>query len=510
MTVRPPADSPARLARWAVPVAVLAAAAALRIPGVGGPEALIFDETYYVKDALTLWHLGYEGTWGQDPNPAFEAGDTSGYTAAGSFVAHPPLGKWIIALGMAAFGDGPFGWRIATAVAGTLLVGLVYLVGLRLSRSAPIAGVAAGLVAIDPLAIAMSRVALLDTHLAVFLLLGFWFVLLDRDRTARAIRAGAGRDPIAGPVVWARPWILAAGLAFGCATAVKWSGLYAIAVVGIALVAADAIDRRRAGIRLWAPSAIGRQGPATFLLFVPPAAAAYLVAWSGWLVTSGGYGRAASANPLAALVEYHRAVFAFHAGVDSPHTYASPAIEWIAMLNPTLMYRETPSCAGGRECVALMAALPNPLMWWLGAAAVAAFAIRLVGGAIRRRPVRGAEAFVLVGVAATYAPWLLLPGRTMFSFYAVTVLPFVALAYALALQRIRAPRPLVLLRDASVGEIQREQARADAAQRTRRAVTSVVLGATVVVALFFLPFGTGWPLPEPLYRAHLWLPSWFL
>ena len=41
--------------------AVVAVAAATRLVGLAYPHELVFDETYYVKDAWTLMHLGYEG-----------------------------------------------------------------------------------------------------------------------------------------------------------------------------------------------------------------------------------------------------------------------------------------------------------------------------------------------------------------------------------------------------------------------------------------------------------------
>ncbi len=502
-----------RIARWAVPVSITAAAAAVRLAGLGGPDELIFDETYYVKDAWTLLHLGYEGTWGEDPNGAFEAGDTSGYSDEGSFVAHPPLGKWIISLGMALFGGGPWGWRFAIAIIGTLMVPLLYLIAKRMTGSVRLAAAAAALLAIDPLAVSMSRIALLDTPLAFLVLLAFWFALLDRPGTVAAIRAGARRDGIAGPVLWRRPWILAAGVTLGLATSVKWSGLYALAVLGIAIVIADAIDRRRAGVTRWAEAAIGRQGPVSFVLLVPPALIAYVASWTGWLATDGGYDRASSSNALLALWNYHRAVLSFHSGVNSDHTYASPAIEWIPMLNPTLMYREQlqgEACAIADSCVGVMAALPNPVLWWGGVIAIVWLVARIVQSAVTRTRIRGREALVLAGVLATYVPWLLLPDRTMFTFYAVTVLPFVILAVVLVAHALRQERIPVLLSDPTLDEIQREQTRTAARTETRRAATTIVLIAMLVVGVYFLPFGTGWLEPEALYRAHLWLPSWYL
>ena len=37
-------------------------------------------------------------------------------------IVHPEAGKWLIALGEKAFGMDPFGWRIAAAVVGALMV----------------------------------------------------------------------------------------------------------------------------------------------------------------------------------------------------------------------------------------------------------------------------------------------------------------------------------------------------------------------------------------------------
>ncbi|TPX01124.1 phospholipid carrier-dependent glycosyltransferase, partial [Schumannella luteola] len=82
------------------------------------------------------------------------------YLSDGSFVVHPPLGKWIIGAGMAAFGtDSAFGWRIGIAVVGILLVALTMLVARRLFASTTLVVVAGGLMAIDGNAIVMSRVS---------------------------------------------------------------------------------------------------------------------------------------------------------------------------------------------------------------------------------------------------------------------------------------------------------------------------------------------------------------
>ncbi len=60
-----------RAIRWLAPLVITAIAALLRLINVAHPHQLAFDETYYVKDAWSLWTLGYEGTWGENANDAF-------------------------------------------------------------------------------------------------------------------------------------------------------------------------------------------------------------------------------------------------------------------------------------------------------------------------------------------------------------------------------------------------------------------------------------------------------
>ncbi|MEG2778893.1 MAG: phospholipid carrier-dependent glycosyltransferase, partial [Aurantimicrobium sp.] len=85
-----------RALAWGAPAAVLLLAAVLRLWNLGNPHSLVFDETFYVKDAWSLWNNGYESTWGDDPDKKFNAGITDGFTTDPSYVVHPQLGKWLI------------------------------------------------------------------------------------------------------------------------------------------------------------------------------------------------------------------------------------------------------------------------------------------------------------------------------------------------------------------------------------------------------------------------------
>ncbi|MGF2950542.1 dolichyl-phosphate-mannose--protein mannosyltransferase [Microbacterium alcoholitolerans] len=486
----------ARMLAWLAPTLITLLAAALRLVNLSHPHEIMFDETYYVKDAWSLWNLGYEGTWGENANTQLPGGDDSALQTEGSYVVHPPLGKWIIGLGMILMGPGSsFGWRVTTALLGSLTVLLVYLIALRLTRSHVVATIAGGLLAIDGVAIVMSRIALLDGILTFFITLGALFVLLDRERTLPRIEgpgATEGGLRMTGPVIWARPWLIAAGIALGAASAVKWSGLYAMAVLGLYAVITDALARRRAGILLWPTDAVFRQGLVSFALMVGPALLTYLASWTGWLVTAGGYDRGAHANPLIALWDYHASMLSFHVGLASPHPYASAAWQWPLLLRPTAIWvSDDPAPCGTDHCIAVISSVPNPLIWYGAVAASVYLLYRFVRGLIERNPVGPAVTYPLVGLLATYVPWLLVPNRTIFQFYTVVMVPFLVIALAVALRELagRANEPLH---------------RRQAGQRT----VAVYLVVTVLVSAFFYPVWTGMSVPYDFWLIHNWLPGW--
>ncbi|UOE45787.1 dolichyl-phosphate-mannose--protein mannosyltransferase [Agromyces larvae] len=491
---------------WGAPIAVTLIAAVLRFWNLGHPQSLVFDETYYVKDAWSLWHRGYEAAWPSEYDDDFASGDTMGFYTSGSYVVHPPLGKWLLGLGMALFGAGDaFWWRAATALAGTLAVLVITLVARRLFASTLLAVIAGLLFAVDGNAIVMSRVALLDTWLMLLLLIGFWFVLLDRDRSARLLadrvahRRAEGVDPHYGPALWARPWVVAAGAAFGAACAVKWSGIWFIAAFGIYLVAVDAVARRREGLPLWLSGALLKQAPVTFLLFVPVAVVVYVSSWTGWLLTDGGYyrdwatqlGNAATGGfawvPLAlqSLWHYHEAAYSFHIGVHGSHPWQSNPLTWLVMGRPTNMYFREVGCGDGGTCVESIMGIGNPLIWWAAAAAVVYLVYRL---ARYREWQVGA---VLLGLAAGYLPWLAYPERTVFTFYTIAFQPYTTLALVFVLGLILGSRDDPTWR------------------RTRGiAVVGVFLVGVLAVSAFFFPLWTAIPIDPTLRQLHFWLPSW--
>lgn len=249
--------------RWGGPIAVTVLAAVLRLVDLGRPHSLVFDETYYVKDSWSLVHLGYEGTWPANPSDEgapttddrFASGQTDIYSRAAEFIAHPPLGKYLIGLGMLVFGpDNAFGWRFTVAVLGIATVFLIAVIARSLFRSTLVGTLAGGLLAVDGQAIVMSRVSLLDGIVTFFVVLAFGALLLDRRWSARQLdrwtdrRAAAGRATLWGPVLWWRPWLLAMGVALGLASSTKWTGMYFLAFFAVYSVLSDMMQIGRAHV----------------------------------------------------------------------------------------------------------------------------------------------------------------------------------------------------------------------------------------------------------------------
>jgi dolichyl-phosphate-mannose--protein O-mannosyl transferase len=527
------ADRLVRWSAWGGPILVALLAGVLRFWRLGSPRAVIFDETYYAKDAWSLLQYGYEGTWQKNANELILADPQRiPLSPEHSYVVHPPVGKWTIALGEQLFGLTPFGWRFMTALLGTLSVLMVCRIGRRLLRSTALGCLAGVLLAVDGLHFVMSRTALLDLVVMFWVLAAFGFLLIDRDRTRARLAAalpveegGAARPApqVGGRLrLGLRPWRIAAGVSLGLAISTKWNGLYFLAVFGLLTVLWDAGGRRVAGASRAYLSMLRRDALPAFASLVPVAAVTYLASWTGWFASSGGYfrdwaqGRKGLSpdsvslpfvdlsiplhrfdmtwvpEALRSLWHYQAEAYRFHVHLTSPHTYESNPWSWPVLGRPVSYFYEAPK-AGEDGCVVNPAgkcarevlAIGTPLLWW---AACFAVLYLLYRWALRRDWRAGA---ILAGVAAGWLPWLAYQERTIFLFYAVVFVPFLALAVAMMIGAILGPP--------GSGE-------------RRRTVGAVGAGVLVLLIvwnfIYFHPIYTGQVLPMDDWRGRMWLDTW--
>lgn len=513
------ADRITRWSAWGGPLLVTLGAGLLRFWNLGSPRAVIFDETYYAKDAWTLFHNGYEANWNKNANELVlqHHGHVTIPTDA-AYVVHPPVGKYVIGLGELIFGFNPFGWRFMTALLGTLSVLLLCRIGRRLFRSTFLGCLAGALLAVDGLQFVMSRTSLLDGVLEFFVLAAFGALLVDRDR-ARARLAAALPADADGRVrpdahtaettrFGLRPWRWLAGLLLGLALGTKWNALYVLAAFCVMAVLWDVGARRVAGARHPYLTVLKRDTGLAFLATVPVSLAVYLASWTGWILSpadgSGGYFRNWAATDgkggsftflpdwLRSLWHYEHEVFEFHVNLSSPHTYQSNPWSWIVVGRPVSYFYESPSpgkagcpADAGEKCAREVLAIGTPLLWW-----AACFAILYVlwRWAFRRDWRAGA---IACGIAAGYLPWFLFQERTIFYFYAVVFVPFLCLAVVMMIGGILGPP----------GSTER-----------RRMVRAAGAGALVLLIawnfIYFWPIYTGTTIQIEQWRSRMWLNTW--
>ena len=412
----------------------------LRLVNLSTPKGLVFDELYYVDGARDFLAHGVEVT-GAGPE----------------FIAHPPLGKWLIAGGIKIFGNHEFGWRFATALTGSFLIYLIARVAQKLFES-PILTAIAGILALcDGLALVHSRTALLDLFLTFSVLAGAYSWLLDRH--------------------------IVTAIFFGLACSVKWSGIYFLIFFLI--------------WTLWREYQMGA-GLLSIIVrkiqYLSIAFLYYCATWSGWFISGRGWDRSWASNKDSAFSfvpkvirnfwHYHSEILNFHTGLTTSHPYSANVWSWLIQGRPTSFFYAAPHNCGTNSCAQEVLALGTPLLWWLGTIAlcvVFGFWVK----AKREKANAVIPGFILSGFVCGYLPWFFFQKRTVFSFYAIVFEPFLIFALVYCAK-------LIL----------------ESNWKWRREFIAVVVVAITLNFAYLYPIFVGQSIPYSAWHARMWLPSW--
>lgn len=453
----------------------------------------VFDEKHYVPQG---WQVLTGGGWIED-NPAY------------GLVVHPPVGKWLLAIGEALFGYGPMGWRFSAAVAGVIIVLAVYLTVRRMTRSTLI-GALAGLFAVcDGVLFVQSRMGMLDIFQAMFVVLAFAALIADRDqvraRLDRVWREGRiGQSPY-GPRLGFRWYRFTAGIMLGLACGTKWSGLYFVVFFLVLTLGFDVAARRAYGVaKPWKGVLRRDVVPSVSSLAVLPVLV-YLATFAVWfrsetsvyryvvgteIGTGGPFAWVPAA--LRSFWYYQTGVLDFHSGLTNAagntHPWESKPWTWPMGLRPMLYaISYGPDQCGGGDCIRAQMLIGTPALWWLALPMIAWGLWRMIG----RRDWRYAA--VLTGYAAAIVPWFLEIDRQMYFFYATAMAPFLVMGLALC-----------------CGDVLAAAARGRLSQTRMLAVLAVAIyvGLVVVNFAFHWPILVGAPISDQLWNTQLWLPSW--
>ena len=488
-----------RLRSWLVTLTITLVGAVIRFQNLGFPTdngTPVFDEKHYVPQA---WQMLRNG--GFEDNPGYE------------LTVHPPLGKYLIAVGEWLFGYNGFGWRFASALCGVIMILLIIRIARRLTRSTLLGAVAGILLICDGVSHLQARMGMLDVFTAVFVLAAFACLLCDRDQVRRrlavAVREGFATASPYGPRIGFRWWRFAGGVCLGLDCVVKWDGLYWIAAFGVLTVAWDVTARRAAGVaRPWLGVLRMDLAPALYV-FLVVTVLVYLGGWWAWLLSETGVDRhvvggnypytpgQAEGWPLTwipqaiqLLFHYSQNVLYFHehllTPVNSPHPWESKPWTWPMGLRPMLYYYESGTAAcGTSDCVSATMLIGTPAMWWLAFPALGWALWRTIGRFDWR------YAGVLVAYLVGILPWFLNINRQMYFFYMTPVAPF-----------------LVLLLVLPLGEVLGRARAGFERRQTGVLVVALYVGLVVANFVWLWPVLNGDPISAARWQAELWLPSW--
>ena len=494
---------------WLGPLLVTAFGAFLRFNRLQVPRALIFDETYYAKDAWSILNHGVELNLVGNANAIIQAGHTNifapcnGTASCGEYVVQPEVGKLLIAVGEWMFGLNSLGWRFASAVFGSLAILLICRIARRMTRSTLLGCVAGLLMSLDGLEFVLSRSGILDIFLMFFVLAAFGCILIDRDVSRTQLAEGVARREGGqlGPRFGIRRWRVAAGICLGLAVGTKWNAAWYILGFAALITAWDIGARRAAGLSSFVRGGLRetRWLPVTFI-GIP--LAVYIASWSGWFATSTGYFRDYAQthgvhtpviSALYSLYEYHMQAITFGMGLRTPHPYQSQPWDWLLVTRPVAFFYECytgpvsgpshycPSGYKGAEWSQEVLALGTPAIWW-GAMLALLFCL---GWWLLHRDWRAGA--VLLGVLAGWGPWFPLVSRTKFYYYALEFEPFLILAIVLCLGLILGPV---------------------SASALRRSTGALIVGAYVLCVLlmfwYFYSILAGKVIPYQDWLSHMW------
>jgi len=265
-----------------------------------------------------LYHLGLPPRliWDEIYFPVFARDYLQGIPF---FDLHPPLGKFIIAGGIAIFGDTPIGWRAMPALFGCAMVPLGAVLGWYHFKDRVAGLLLATFIAGETMLIIYSRTGLMDGILVFFMLGTLAAALLVRRREQ----------------------ILFPAVLLGLTIAVKWAAFPLAVPIGYILW-------RRGFLKpflltLWVPAVVY-----VFIVFV------------GQVANPTGASRVFNENnAFTNVVQWHRqALKNVYKAV--PNDQASPWWSWPLMIRPILLFYQEHRA----DKVTTVLAIGNTLIWW--------------------------------------------------------------------------------------------------------------------------------------------------
>jgi dolichyl-phosphate-mannose--protein O-mannosyl transferase len=391
-------------------VALLCLAALTHFAALSYPRQVVFDEAMMGKYVAGYCCTGERVFDLHPPNAKLLIGASA---RLAGFDGRFPFGT----IGLP-YGDTPiFALRLVPALAGTLIPALFFLLLREWRASYPVAFLGGLLLALDNALLLETRIIVWDGILVASTIATLWCFF-----------RGAGHDRLE----W--KWLAGAGAFAGLAVGTKFTGLSAVAVMGLCLLSGVGITRARLAARVRAGALIAVAGIAV-----------YVAGWVGHalLLTQPGPADAfyTSDGVVDEIVAAHRSMWRENVNLSATHPDASAAWTWPLM-------RVAPYFWQGDGASIYLAG--NPVVWWGTALLLVAIAGHVVLQRASGRTPAPANPEPRVGLALgayliAYVP-LFFVSRVLFLYHYLTPLVLSVAVVLLALDRAGWTRPAGLTR----------------------------------------------------------------
>jgi dolichyl-phosphate-mannose--protein O-mannosyl transferase len=501
-------------------IAVFVLSLALRFWGLGRFNTLVFDEVYYAKFAQNyLSQISF-------------------------FDGHPPLGKYIIAIGMWLSSYFPFwqdsvntltgvartswSYRWINALFGAFIPLIVAGIAYQLSYRRSFAFLAGLFTACDGIFLVESRYALINQYIVIFGLLGQWLLLIALANTKKQRKF----------------YLILSGISFGAAIATKWNGLFFLIGVYLNWMLAwlkqhftakekeinqksiletdqyyvSTEELRQSTTTLAAPQQTTNKTlllplqklgqlkifTAAFYLGIIPLIT-YSLLWIPHLLQ----------NPKFNFIEVHTQILSFHGrlggNTDDIHPYCAAWYKWPLLTRPIAYFYQTASNAS--ESVSIIGpplpsntgkviydvhAMGNPLLWWFGFAALIVLTLavlfrKIIIPSIQQKRLSvnssfsidtGIALYLVLNYAANLLPWVKV-NRCVFIYHYMTAVIFAFMALAWLLDKC--------LRNYHV---------------ELRAFALTITFLIIIAFAFWMPIYLGLPLSAEAYKLRMLFTSW--
>lgn len=297
---------------------------------------------------------------------------------------HPPLGKLIQAIPIKIFNNmSPFFYRLVSNICGILMIVIMYLFCKQMFLQRKFSILGALLMTFDTFHFVQTRIGTIDSILVLFILLSYFFMYKYISESNEK-------------------YLMFSGLFFGCATSVKWIGLFA--GLGLAIIFfTHVIKNKLISIKLLLKCCM-------FYILIP------LVIYIGSYLLFPNVENTYT-NSIENIVIQTKDMYKYHSTLNAKHPFSSKWYTWIVTYKPVWYYQGEVS----NNSHGTIVALGNIAIYWLGLITL----LYTIGKMIIKKDKN--SFFIVVGALSLYLPYIFI-GRCMFLYHFFPVLPFVMLS----------------------------------------------------------------------------------